>query len=131
MDALMVAQYPNDQGNYAGAIPVWGAPAPSSYLTGSAAINFSTSGDNIIVAPVAGQTIRAFRLFFVVGGPVSVTIKDGTGTALTGPMPLSTNGSLTFDLSALPWFTTSAGNVLIVNTNAAVQVSGKVDYMQS
>lgn len=121
--------YPNDQGQAAGAIPVWQALALQNPLSG-ALISFATSGDNNIVAGVTAKVIKAYRLYIVVGGATNITIKDGS-TALTGAMPFASNGSLVLDFSGIPWYTTSAGNALVINSSAAVQVSGRVEYTQA
>lgn len=96
-----------------------------------AAISFAASGDNTIVVGVALQTIRAFRLVFVVSGATNIIIKNGAGTNLTGAMAFTANGSFAVDDSSIPEFITSAGNALIINSSNAVQVSGYIDYTQS
>jgi hypothetical protein len=102
----------------------------TSALT-SAAITFSSSGDNTVVSAGAGQvTTRVHRLFIVVAGATSITIKNGAGASLTGAMPLSAGGSIVLDFNQEPWFKTSAATAFIINSSAAVQVSGMVDYVK-
>jgi hypothetical protein len=96
-----------------------------------AAISFSSSGDNTIVAAGAGAvTTRVFRMFFVVTAATVITIKNGAGASLTGAMPLSAGGSMFFDFNAEPWFKTSAATAFIINSSVATQVSGMVDYVK-
>jgi hypothetical protein len=102
----------------------------TSALT-SAAISFSSSGDNTIVsAGVGAVTTRVHRLFIVVAGATSITIKNGAGASLTGAMSLSAGGSIVLDFNQEPWFKTSAATAFIINSSAAVQVSGMVDYVK-
>lgn len=108
-------------------------PVPLSQ-TKVVVVNFSASGDNTLVAAAAGQLINVVRLFLVVGGATNLTFKDGTGgTALSGPIPMTANGSITLDIPtvSIPWFSTSNPvNNLVLNSSAAVQVSGTLWYTQ-
>ncbi len=97
-------------------------------LTG-AVISASSSGDNTLVAAVASQTTRVHRLYLVSAGTVSVTFKNGAGTALTGAMPLIANQGIMMDFSSEPWFVTSANTAFIVNLSGAVAVTGRVEYV--
>jgi hypothetical protein len=95
-------------------------------------INFSGSGDNVVVTAVAGKQIKVVRMYFVVGGATSITFKDGVnGVAFSGAMSLLANGSVTFDYNDnLIWFsTTSSNNAFVINSSNAVQVSGEIYYI--
>ena len=94
-------------------------------------INFATSGDNTIIAAIALTRFSIDQMFLIVGGMCNMTIKDGNGTALTGPLPLSANAGIFLDFSGEPWFTTSLGNAFVINIDQAVQVSGMVQYHTS
>lgn len=94
----------------------------------SAAINFSTSGGNVLVTGVSKKRVLCYRLLLVVGGATNLTYQDGPSTNLTGAMPMLANGSQIFDLSNLPWFQTSPSNDLVLNSTNAVQVSGILYY---
>ena len=96
-----------------------------------AAIDFTATGDNTIVAGVAGQTIRVVKMFFIVGAATNVTIKDGTGTNLTGAMPFAANGGLVLDEARDPWFTTSSGNAFVLNQSGTATIAGRIYYEQS
>jgi len=48
----------------------------------------SASGNTIIVAAVASQTVRIFRMLLVAQGQVSVSFTDGASTVLAGPYVL-------------------------------------------
>lgn len=96
----------------------------------SAAIDFAGSGNNTIVAAVASNRILIHRIWFVVGGATNLIFKDGT-TGLSGTVPLSANGGITLDTTGEPWFITTIGNALIINSSAAVQIGGMVFYTLS
>lgn len=104
---------------------------PTTSALTSASINASASGDNTLVAAVAAQTVRVFKLFLVANGAVNIKFKDGAATDLTAVMNLNIGGSITIDLDGEPWFLTSAGNAFVLNLSAAVQVSGRIYFTQS
>ncbi len=112
---------------------VWSARyAPQAISLVPAAI-----GDNIIVAGVAGQVIRVYRILVVAGAATNIIFKDGAGNNLTGALPLLANGSVTLDFSGQmlkfggePWFFTALGNSFIINSSAAVNLTGKLDFQQ-
>ena len=93
-------------------------------------INCSSSGDNILVSSIFDKQILIFRIFLVIAGSTTIIFKDGFSTPLTGPMPLAAGGSLTLDISALPWFQTSRGNSFVLNSSNGVQISGALYYQQ-
>lgn len=101
-----------------------------------AAIDFSAPGDNVVVAAVAGAQVRVFQLFLVVDMATILTIKDGAGIDLTGPMDMVAHGSIVLDFvrgsreADQPWFTTSPGNAFIINQTGGAQVSGRLYYTQ-
>ena len=101
-----------------------------SWPLSGAAINFVASGDNTLVAGVAGQIITVYQIFFVVSAAATLTFKDGA-TALTGAMSFTANGSLTFAFDTSPWFSTSPGNSFVLTqTTTTAQVSGRIYYSQ-
>jgi hypothetical protein len=96
-------------------------------------INAATNGDNTIVAAVVSQSVRLYRFFLMAtGGAVNVKWKNGAGTDFHPALTLLGNGSgWQLDFDTLPWFTTTAGNALILNLSGAVQVSGRAYYVQA
>lgn len=97
----------------------------------SAVVNGALLGDNVLVAAVAGQVIRVYRLILVFAGACTVTIYNGAaGAALTGAMSMSQYGSIVLDFDGEPWFTTTAGLAFVANLSAGVQMSGCVYYTQ-
>jgi hypothetical protein len=97
-------------------------------------INTAASGQTVLVQGVAGKQIKVFRLKFLVNGATNISILDGTATTLDGPLDFSANTGMILDFTTIdmpPWYTTSAGNSLIINSTSAVQIGGNLDYLQS
>ena len=95
-----------------------------------AKIDLNSIGDNTLVSAVASQTIRLYKIQFIVAADVDIIFKDGS-TALTGLMTLFAGGSYILDFDKEPWYTTSSGSALVLNLSAAVQVSGRLHFVQS
>ncbi len=93
----------------------------------SVPISFSTTGINIVIAGVAGQIIRVYKIFFAVSAATNITIQNGTN-ALSGAMNFSANEGLILDFDTKPWFTTSDGQDFTINQSGTAQVSGTVYY---
>ncbi len=98
----------------------------------SAAISFTTTGDNTIVAAAAGKLIVVVALLLVSTAPTNITVKDGTNL-LSGAMPLAAGIPLVLPVDpTVDWYaTTAAANNLILNQSGAVQISGTVWYILS
>jgi hypothetical protein len=95
-------------------------------------VDTASAGDNIIIAGKAGNTIRVFQLFLVVGGDTLLTFKDGVaGTAFDGPLTMLKAGSITLDENDPHWFKTSLGLDFVINLSNPVQLSGRIYYVQS
>ncbi len=94
-----------------------------------APINFAASGDNTIIAGVAGQVIRVWKIFFIAGASTDITYKDAS-SAKSGPLPFSSNEGMVLDFDTKPWITCLAGDAFVLNSTNAVQVSGMVYYTQ-
>jgi hypothetical protein len=60
-------------------------------------INISASGDNIVVAGVAGKQIKVFRIKWLTSAAVSISVKDGASTTLDGPMAFGANEGIVLD----------------------------------
>jgi hypothetical protein len=93
-----------------------------------AVINFSASGDNIIVPGVAGQKIKVLQYFFVIAAATNLTFKSGT-TAITGPLDFGSNAADVQDFIQLPLTCLNPGDAFIINSSAAVQVGGTIWYI--
>lgn len=112
-------------------LPVSGVAAlPTTALTTRVSGDKATSGDSTIVSGVASQTIKVWKMIIsYAASPVTLLIKDGAGTTLL-TVPLNTYGSMVLDFDGEPWFVTSAGNGLVFNLSAAVQIYGRVYFTQ-
>ena len=106
-----------------------GPGVPSQFS--SVAINQSASGDTTLVAAVASQQTKIYKMILVCTGATAITIKDGASTSLTGAMSFGANGGFTLDFDGEPWFVGSANTNLVINSSNAVQVSGVALYIQS
>lgn len=97
-------------------------------------INISASGNSTLVSGATGKQIKVFRLKLLVGGATNITIKDGSTTVLDGPLDFSANEGMILDFTNIdmpPWYTTSSGNDLVINSSNAVQLGGNLDYLLS
>ena len=103
--------------------------APVNML--SARVNFepATAGNNTLVAGVAAQTIRVYRLILTLSASSDLEVRDGTTTVLAD---LYARTGVTLDLvpQDKEWFLTTAGNGLILNSSAAVNIGGRIWYAQ-
>lgn len=103
-----------------------------------AVIDDASSGDNPIVAAVAGKRIRVLSLFLVAAGTVNVRFESGSaGTALTGQMNLVANVGFSlnaaFDAHGRPkgHFQTAEGELLNLELSANVSVDGSLTYIEA
>lgn len=101
--------------------------APSGLL--EAVINFSTSGDHDVIAAVAGQVIKIWKLWLWSADDQALTIKDGA-TALAGAVDLAQGGQVLLPKDSDPWFTLSTNSPFRLTTAQAIQLSGRVYYTQ-
>jgi hypothetical protein len=111
-----------------------GIVIPGVGAVANSAISFSGSGDQVVgPAAIALQMVEVYRLALVFGGTTNITFKDGSGgTALTGAMPFNNGGQLFLDISGenVHHFRTTIGNAFVINSSAAVQVSGWIQWIQ-
>lgn len=94
-------------------------------------IDVAGSGDNQIVAAVAGKKIRVLSMFFIAGGAVDAKFQSDSGGGaadLTGALPLAANGGASLPFNPHGWIQTEAGKKLNLNLGAAVQISGSLTY---
>jgi hypothetical protein len=115
--SLVVAQSPN---------------LPKTVTLSSVNVNASANGNNTLIAGVASQTVRVFKvaLVFSVGG--TAIFQDGASTQITGPLVMYAGGTIVLDMDITnPWFLTSAGNGFVVNLANGAVVGGVIYYTQS
>jgi hypothetical protein len=93
------------------------------------AIAVSTSGDNQLIAGVAGKTIRVMGYIVTAAAAVAVKFRSNA-TDLTGPMNLPLNGSISAFAAANDdaLFDCAPGDPLVLNLSGAVAVNGHLRY---
>ena len=94
-------------------------------------INFSSTGDNTVISAIASTRILVDRVWLVASTATNLTFKDGASNSLSGPVPMSANGGLTFDISGEAWFVTALANAFIINQSGTAQISGQIYYHTS
>lgn len=97
------------------------------------AINFSSSGDNTVIAADSTSVLYVWQFFFVNGDAstaTNITLKEGS-TSISGAYKIAAAGSHTAACTGTPWAIVPAGSAFIMNSSAAVQVSGTVYYTRS
>lgn len=96
-----------------------------------AAVAASSSGDNTLVAAVAGKKIRVLAFTLYAGGAVTVRFESGAGgTALSGQMALAAAGQfVSGGFVPVGWFETAAGALLNLELSGAVSVAGMLTYV--
>lgn len=93
-------------------------------------INQSASGDTTVITGVAGKRIAVDFLIFRVEGTTTTQLKDGS-TAYGGPHSWANAEGMTIENTIRNHdgvITLSAGQSLVLNSSAAVQISGWVRY---
>lgn len=105
-----------------------------------AAVSFSASGDNtVIAAPGAGKYLAIDLLMFVPTGSVTLTLWNGPSTgaptttnyAISGALPFLANQPITIDNSVHNEhgiLTCDDNQPFVINSNGAVAVTGIIRY---
>ncbi len=96
---------------------------PPPYLS-PVQINLSSGFPLQLVAGVAGQIVRCYRLFLVVGGVTTLSFVDGFATLYPQIAVNEPNEIVTLDPQLFPWFQGSLGNAFSLNSSANVQLTG-------
>ena len=97
-----------------------------------AVIDHATSGNNTIVAAVAGKKILVTGYTLVAAGAVTVRFESGAdGTALTGQMSFAANGGAVNAYNPGGVFAPTATNTLLnLELSGAVSVDGHLTYVE-
>lgn len=91
-------------------------------------INFASSGDNIVIAAIAGRPLNVYGIAFTVAGATNITFKNGA-TAQSGAIQFTAaGGSMYLTQNDVVWYYADPGNNFIMNSSVAVQVSGTIWY---
>lgn len=91
--------------------------------------SFNTSGNNTVVVGQAGKQIIVMKWDFQVSGAANVKFRDAVSADLTGAYPMLANQSKSGAYCPIGHFATSAGNALVIASDASVQVSGYLVYV--
>lgn len=96
-----------------------------------AVIDFAVSGNNTLVAAVAGKRIRVLALAMVAGGTVTPRFQSGAGgTNLSGQMVMAVNNPFILPFNPVGWFQTAASALLNLELSAGVTVDGMLVYIE-
>ena len=102
-------------------------PVGGSLQGYSSAVVNANGTSNVVIAGVAGKTVRVHGFDITLASAQALTIKDGA-TPLTGPMTLQTYQK---PKDPDPHFETSPGNDLHFDLGVGAQMSGIIWYVQS
>lgn len=94
-----------------------------------AVIDHATSGDNTLLAAVAGRRIRVHALYLISAGTVTARFESGAGgTALSGQINLVANSGFVLPHNPTGWFETAINTLLNLELSGAVSVDGGFTY---
>jgi hypothetical protein len=79
-------------------------------------LNFTGSGDQVVVTGQVGTRIAVIQFFFIVSAATVLTFKSGS-TALTGPLSFLANGAQVQDFIQLPILCNDGDNFVINAAN--------------
>lgn len=108
--------------------------APMRVTMNYAPIAANTSGNNTLVAAVAGKGIRVHQLAIIGAGAVNMYFTSNAGGTpvfggSTNVLTLAAGGDgFILPFSEIGWFETSAGHLLNMNLSGAVIASGGLAY---
>lgn len=94
------------------------------------AVQAAVSGNNTLIAAVAGRKIRVLAAVLVATTAVTAKFQSAAGgTDISGAMPLGANGTLVLPLNTAGWFETASGALLNLVLGGAIAVAGSITYV--
>ena len=90
--------------------------------------NAAAAGDTAVVAAAAGKTCRVFGLRISVAGATVVQIKSSGGTVLEVLNFAAATPPVVYPLRGSPYHLSVQGEGITINSSAAVQVDGVLEY---
>jgi hypothetical protein len=100
--------------------------AQRSPTLNSAVVNFTSTGDNTVIAAPASGSICVYGI--TVNAATNITFKAGS-TALSGAVVFSGSGSsMTLQINDEPYFYAAPGVNFIMNQSGTASVQGTVYY---
>lgn len=96
-----------------------------------AVIDNASSGDNTLVAAVAGKKIVVLQLILISAGTMTVRFESGAGgTALTGQMSVLAATGFVLPFSPVGHFETAVGQLLNLELSGATSADGYLKYIE-
>ena len=92
-------------------------------------LNFTGSGDQVVVTGAVGTRIAVMQFFFIVSAGVTLTFKSGS-TALTGPLAFLANGAQVQDFIQLPLMCNDGDN-FVINAAGSVTLGGTLWFARA
>lgn len=132
MTASMAVTIASDQSTTPNSLETNSLFAGATALTPKfAAISASSSGNNTLIAAVAGKKIRVLSYTLVCTTAATAKFQSGAGgTDLCGAMPFGANGGVSVPFNPLGHFETAVNTLLNLSIGSAVQVSGHLCYVE-
>ena len=93
-------------------------------------VNFSSSGDQTLIAAVTGRTIKVHKLLLVGAGASNMRLWSGPSSEadpITGQMNFAGGWSIALDDDDFT-ITPESGKALVLASSAAIQVGGMIIY---
>lgn len=95
------------------------------------AISAASSGDNTLIAAVAGTKMRVLSLVLSASGAVNARFQSAAaGDYLTGLFYMTTNSMIVLPHNPHGWFETDKGELLNLELSGAVAVGGCLTYIE-
>lgn len=94
-------------------------------------VNINTAVTTALVTATAAQVIRVYRAFFFITAADSLTFASAASALLGGALAFPGVGTITWDLTGIPWLTCGTNEALNLTTTTTAQISGFVDYIKA
>lgn len=95
----------------------------------SAVVNCNSTGDNTLIAAVAGRTIKVKALSLTFTTATNVTFYSAAaGTALSGTFDLQANSSMYEGDTGNTVYTCNPGEAFVLNQSGTASIQGYVKY---
>lgn len=107
--------------------------APTSKYTRVKISKDFAANDTLELAPATeGKSNKLFRLVLFTSAPTGINILDGDaeGDSMSGTWPFLEVGSVVLDASSDPWFETTVGNALTIQSSQIATITGVAYYAQ-
>jgi hypothetical protein len=105
------------------------ADGATSLVPRYVAVAASASGDNTVIAAVAGRRIVVLCGKLMANGTVNSKWKSGASTDITGLEYLIANDGYVLPFAQCGWFATATGEALVLNLSGAIAVGGHLTYV--